>query len=346
LISKTDFLILHAWLNAFLVARTRIFFSGLSEVFKTTENWWAALAVYFSIRKSARIRFRDTSISFFVTEDNWSDYRLLSKLLSGKNIHVEANRFKFSYPSGLEFECDQNALDFFANSLEMDCYYNDQHDLVCKVAGLKFIMPFPYGTFELREIFIDKIYGEPYCKNAIIVDVGAFIGDSALFFANKGAKLVVAFEPVPTLFDILKKNIILNGFQEVIQARNEALSDQSGIFNIGYIPKRPGSSSENPEEKALFLEVPSITLSEVIMSLGWVDILKIDCEGCEYKILQHAGKSDALKHVGTIIMEVHSKVYSLIGLLRKKGFEIDKLRYDWPSRAWILSAHSSEQKTN
>ena len=88
-----------------------------------------------------------------------------------------------------------------------------------------------------------------------------------------------------------------------------------------------------------FLEVPSISLSEVITSLGWVDILKIDCEGCEYKALRQAAKNRALRHVGMILMEVHSEVRSLVELLKKEGFRITKLTH--VGECTILSAQQS-----
>jgi len=167
---KTDILLLLAELHAFLV-RARRFFIGLIEILETTENWWVVLEVYCGMRENAYVRFRHTSISFFVTKDNWRDYLLLTKILSSKKIHyLGGNRFGFSHPRGLEFDCD-GKVNFFAYASEMDCYYNDSKDVVCEVAGLKFIMPFPYGTFELKEVFIDKTYGEPCCNNAVVVDV-------------------------------------------------------------------------------------------------------------------------------------------------------------------------------
>lgn len=342
LISKTDILLLRAELHAFWL-RVHGFFVGLMEILRTTENWWAALGVYCGIMENVYVRFRHTPISFFVTKDNWKDYHMLRKILLSTKIHyLGGNRFRFSHPRGLEFNCD-GEVNFFAHSSEMDCYHSGSKDVVCEVAGLKFITPFPYGTFELREIFVDKTYGEPCCNNAVVVDVGAFIGDSSLFFASRGAKLVIAFEPVPVLFDILKKNVTLNGFEKVIDTKNEAVGDHFGTVNIGYIPTRPGSSGENPVEQALFFEVASTPLSEVIMSQRWVDILKIDCEGCEHKALQHAGKNGALKRVGMIIVEVHSGVRSLIELLKSEGFKITQLRRIMEKR-WILVARARALK--
>jgi FkbM family methyltransferase len=341
LFSKTAILLLRSELQA-LLHRARGFFIAFIEILKTTENWWATVGVYFGITEKVRVRFRAHSLMFFVAKDNWIKYGLLRKILLSKKIrYLGGSRFRFSHPKGLEFDCD-GRLFFFAHASNMDCYYNDSNDVVIEVARMKFITPFPHGTFELEEIFINNMYGEPCYNNTVIVDVGAFIGDSAVFFASRGAKLVVAFEPVPVLFDFLKRNITLNGFNKLIRARNEAVSDVFGTFNIGYLPTRPGISSENPVDTALFFEVPSIPLSEVITGLGWVDILKIDCEGCEHRALQNAAKNGALKHVGMIIMELHFEVRSLIELLKSEGFRITQLRRIMRKR-WILVAHRYEQ---
>jgi hypothetical protein len=75
----------------------------------------------------------------------------------------------------------------------------------------------------------------------------------------------------------------------------------------------------------LFFEVGSTSLSEVIASVGFVDILKMDCEGCEHRALHHAAKSGSLRHIGMIIMEIHSEVPSMIKLLKKEGFRVTRL---------------------
>ena len=47
------------------------YFIGFIETYKTTKNWWDALAVYFGILNKVYIRFRDTSISFYLSKENW-----------------------------------------------------------------------------------------------------------------------------------------------------------------------------------------------------------------------------------------------------------------------------------
>ena len=75
-------------------------------------------------------------------------------------------------------------------------------------------------------------------KNAVfsgqtIIDVGASIGIYTIFFAKMvGEKgKVYAFEPEPNNFELLKKNIAINGFKNVI-LENKAVSDVSGIVKM------------------------------------------------------------------------------------------------------------------
>jgi hypothetical protein len=58
-----------------------------------------------------------------------------------------------------------------------------------------------------------------------------------------------------------------------------------------------------------------------------VDVLKLDCEGAEYSILEHTSE-DVLQRVRVIMMEFHDLKdprrtgLQLIGLLVSKGFRI------------------------
>ena len=53
-------------------------------------------------------------------------------------------------------------------------------------------------------------------KPIIFWDVGANIGDSSIYFALKGAKKVIALEPLPANYEMAVKNIELNNFKNII----------------------------------------------------------------------------------------------------------------------------------
>ena len=60
----------------------------------------------------------------------------------------------------------------------------------------------------------DYKFLEPTGKT--IVDIGASIGDSAIYFLSNGATLVVALEPFPYTYKMAVENIKLNGLEEKI----------------------------------------------------------------------------------------------------------------------------------
>jgi len=79
------------------------------------------------------------------------------------------------------------------------------------------IDPVSVMTSILRQTFYDRFY-DWFVKKALeavhqdklsgtIIDIGAFIGDTAEYFALKGANEVVAYEPVSRLYNLLIRNI-------------------------------------------------------------------------------------------------------------------------------------------
>ena len=70
-------------------------------------------------------------------------------------------------------------------------------------------------------------------KGDIVLDVGAHIGYFTLIFAKLVGKngKVFAFEPDPTNFDLLTKNVEINGYKNVILVR-KAFSDKTGKTNL------------------------------------------------------------------------------------------------------------------
>jgi FkbM family methyltransferase len=53
-------------------------------------------------------------------------------------------------------------------------------------------------------------------KNKIVVNVGAYTGDSAIYFALRGAKKVIAIEPRSNAFNEMLENIRLNNLEDGI----------------------------------------------------------------------------------------------------------------------------------
>jgi hypothetical protein len=54
---------------------------------------------------------------------------------------------------------------------------------------------------DLMGVLVQQCYGIIEPKNKDVIDVGAFIGDSAMYFAMRGAKRVIAIEPHPGAYE-------------------------------------------------------------------------------------------------------------------------------------------------
>ena len=69
-------------------------------------------------------------------------------------------------------------------------------------------------------------------KDRIVVDIGANVGDSSIYFALKGAKKVIAIEPHPKAFEELVSNTKLNGLETIVIPVNAAVASKAGEICI------------------------------------------------------------------------------------------------------------------
>jgi hypothetical protein len=58
----------------------------------------------------------------------------------------------------------------------------------------------------VAEIFVRQVYGSDF-NQKVVVDVGAYNGDSAIFFAKRGARLVIGLEPDPRSLELARRTL-------------------------------------------------------------------------------------------------------------------------------------------
>jgi len=189
----------------------------------------------------------------------------------------------------------------------------------------------------VREVFIHKPYefslGVVNNKEKInIIDIGAAIGEYSLYAANKYPKSkIYSFEPFPESFDLLKENIKLNNYNDQIHPFNIAVSDNSKgeVLSISKFGNQDNSTHNVPG--GLYessIKTSSTTIDEILLknNLDKVEILKLDCEGAEWKILFCSDK--ILNRIRFITMELHSyqdyKPKDLVTFLEKNNFKVNQ----------------------
>lgn len=196
---------------------------------------------------------------------------------------------------------------------------------------------------------INGVYGEldtniirnEISEGDVVIDVGANIGYYTLIFAQLVGKsgTVISFEPEPKNFSILKKNVEINNYknvileQKIVSRKNEISKlflAESGI--VGHHT----NSSKNSKN---FIEIESITLDDYTKKLNLsnkIKFIKIDVEGAEPNVLYGAEnilKENSKLKIFTEFNREIIKKYNLdpdemLSLLEKNNFEFILPNYD------------------
>jgi len=91
---------------------------------------------------------------------------------------------------------------------------------------------FKHLYFTVFEVFDYGVYDVLDVRDRVVVDVGAFVGDSAIYFALRGAKKVIAIEPHPRAYAEMLENIRINNLGSVIVPVNAGLTGRSGKIRV------------------------------------------------------------------------------------------------------------------
>lgn len=183
----------------------------------------------------------------------------------------------------------------------------------------------------INEIFLFKIYSKYLnkirdCKN--IVDIGANIGTFSIFAASKFKdSKVYAYEPSNDSFTLLKTNILMNNLSKRVVVEKKAVSDKNGKRNLHIYPSNyEANSLEKIWNLPFYLEeVDVISINDLFNynKIVKCDILKIDCEGAEYEIINKIDDK-TLGNVKYIIIEYHlGKLEMLKNKLLKAKFILE-----------------------
>jgi FkbM family methyltransferase len=186
----------------------------------------------------------------------------------------------------------------------------------------------------LVEIYLDRCYGSDFAGK-VVIDVGMVKGDSSVYFATQGARLVIGVEHFPPSFSLALENIGANRLRDRILPLLAALSSSEGSTDLTVSPESPQINSITPADnsywnfdpgannKRITIRVEGITLIDVVrrFNLERIDFLKLDCEGCEYRVIRNLS-TELLGKLREIVIELHNGPQDLPELLRKQGFEV------------------------
>ncbi|MDR3350474.1 MAG: FkbM family methyltransferase [Prevotellaceae bacterium] len=163
-----------------------------------------------------------------------------------------------------------------------------------------------------ESVMVQRCYDINYningkCSPEIIFDCGANIGLATIFYANRfpNAK-IIAVEPEPANFELLKKNTApypnIRLYQAGLWNKPASLKiEDQGYGAWGFMVSEAPEGSPGAIKA---VSIPELMRQQVFEK---IDILKIDIEGSEKELFE-SGYDAWLPKVKTLIIELHDRM--------------------------------------
>ena len=182
-----------------------------------------------------------------------------------------------------------------------------------------------YATFFFEEYKYLDVKGKD------VVDIGANVGDSPIYFALNGANRVIGLEPYPYAFSFAERNVKLNEIHNIVLLNAGYGKDGRIIVSEGF-----SSPSSNLISSGKGREIPIISLGTLVREYNLKNfVLKMDCEGCEYALLDE--DNEIFNYIEMIQLEYHYGYKKIVNKLNDLGFY---LRFTEPKKSYNPKAEN------
>jgi len=143
---------------------------------------------------------------------------------------------------------------------------------------------------------------QPDQARDLVVDGGAHVGTFTAMAAGT-AQQVLAVEAHPTTAALLRGNVARNHLEnvEVVEA---ALWPERGTVSFQAEGQSSSASVIGAGESAGDVEVTTLTLDDLVAEHGPIDLLKLDVEGAEHRLL-HETPDGVFADVRSLVGELH-----------------------------------------
>ncbi len=174
------------------------------------------------------------------------------------------------------------------------------------INGLKFLAQrgdagiVPNIYFKLFDYEDSRFILDNLGEKDVFIDVGANVGHFTMLAASKRCT-VYAFEPVPSTYEKLIKNIELNNLK--VCALNKGVGAEKGILNFS--TQRGVMNSVVFDATIASLEIEVVKLDEALKSME-PSMIKINVEGFEWFVLQGAKDLLENKKLKYILIELNN----------------------------------------
>jgi len=288
---------------------------ALKRTLTVTKNPLAGLELKRSKNRKT-IRFKNG----FIFKLTWPQFRVI----------------RDNYPLLQRYEITQQAEDLFkitCDKSEVACNAS-QMPLMCDLMQKYIIRQIETDLFNILNDQIDLV-GTTYmlgciqeqgtgeyncdCKDKIVLDVGGYQGESAVYFTTLGAKKVIVYEPVTEHIDRIKRNTSKNNVNAEIH--NEGVGEKDTAQTISYTEMDTSFGLEKNGQHQLKIKIKNV--ADVIEESS-ADLAKFDCEGAETCLVNVP--AEILRKIELYMIEVHSPEIkqAINGKFKSAGFALER----------------------
>ena len=207
--------------------------------------------------------------------------------------------------------------------------------LLLSINGTKFYVESVEDIFIISEVFVDQDYHFSLTSPCVVCDVGMNIGITSVFLSQlENVRQIYSYEPVPHTFNLAKKNIDANGISKINPfnagvggtTRREHFSFHKDFKgNAGVRGDLSYSMNKLNESEKTTVEVKIIDVAEIFSEISLMKgeklVVKLDCEGGEYEIIEALDQKNLFSKIDLLMIEWHDKgAESITQILSKNGF--------------------------
>jgi len=181
--------------------------------------------------------------------------------------------------------------------------------------------------YVVQELFAEGVYSiHQKTDKIVVIDVGMNVGVASLYFAGlKNVTKVYSYEPFPETYNRALNNFNLNpSLKNKIVPHNAGVGGADAILDIPMIKGESAVLStsdffiqqmDTDQSKKITVGITDIKkiLPQIIdKHPGESILLKLDCEGAEYDIIDQLDKTNQLGKINVIVIEWHMKGYQTL----------------------------------
>lgn len=155
----------------------------------------------------------------------------------------------------------------------------------------------------IREILIEDEYKYLYDYDTV-VDLGANIGTFSLWIYDR-AKRIFAVEPNPKPMELLRKTIDDNKLDKIIPVE-VAITGTDGYRRLKNTDDLVYGSGEINDNEGIIVKCMALDTFMVEQKISFIDLLKVDIEGCEVELFSSPGFKNVAHKISTIVGEYHN----------------------------------------